>query len=275
MAFFRAISRFFSAIFYFFAGKTDRQSEKLEEDADAAKAKYLDEIRKLESARDEAVRAVAITEGNLTQMQLRLDKMDKENDGIEGNIAQLTAKLKRLVATLKGDGKGTEEIKADQTYKQYMTFLTKFKKQDEEIDAQRDDLRAQVEQYGTKIERDTDKIKGFNDQIKEHKREANELYAELKMATADDALDDAMGAMDGSAAADSAIAKLQETRNRVKARRSVKNRISGKDETDAEAAFLNELNADNVAASLEADLGLFDDDEPPAEEPTKKDALPE
>jgi|GEM_PF-180066 len=274
MGLFRSISEFFKSLGHQAEGTIDEAADRMRSDAGALKSKYDDVIR-------DKIKNIKDYRGALANMVHQKDKMiDKAKDltaevgKLEDLKAGAAAKVRKMVSTMKGDGKTETDIAADDDFLQGKESFAKFSEALTSKQAEIQDLERRAAEIEGKMGGHKEQLAKMLKDIDKLRDEAAESVAEVAAAGEETAARDMLNTATGGSKADDELAKLREIRARSTAEARISHELAG-DNADADELtreFLEKAQEDSIADDFASLVGL--EEGSPAAAPAKPSSIP-
>jgi len=272
MGLFRSISEFFKSLGHQAEGTIDQAADRMRSDAGALKSKYDDVIR-------DKIKGIKDYRGALANMVHQKDKMiDKAKDltdevgKLEDLKAGAAAKVRKMVSTMKGDGKTETDIAADDDFLQGKESYAKFSEALTSKQAEIQDLERRAAEIEGKMGGHKEQLAKMLKDIDKLRDEAAESVAEVAAAGEETAARDMLNTATGGSKANEELAKLREIRARSTAEARISHELAGDnaDPDELTREFLEKAQEDSIADDFASLVGL--EEGSPAATPVAKPA---
>lgn len=274
MGLFRSITEFFKSLSKQAEGSIDQAADRMRTDADALKSKYDDVIR-------EKIKNIKDYRGAMSNMVHQKDKMVEKAKELTQEVGKLeelkagaAAKVRKLVSSLKGEGKTQADIEANPEFAEGKQHYSRFAEQLAQKQAEIEDLEQRASEIEAKMGGHKEQLGKMLKEIDQLREEAAESVAEVAAAGEEMEARNMMSNMGGGSNADEELAKLREIRARSNAEAKIAHELadSGADADSLTKEFLEKAEAESAADDFASLVGLGDTPSPKAE---AKPAAPE
>ena len=275
---FGAIGRWLKALAYLVTGQVDSARRTLDTNPHVMRAKYDEIIREKTARIHQYKQAVAQIIAQEQQKISKIRGLGEEIERLEKLKAGALAKAKQVTEKLKAEGKGAEQIKADEDYKRCLTAYNDFNSTLQEKTARVEELEQDVEGYRKTITDHKVQLEGLRRELDKVKSESSEAVADMITAQQEKEIADALSgiAQDGS---EEELNRLRNLRQEVRAEVQISKELAGTDHKRTEEEFLEYARTTESASEFDALIGLAEsvDTAEPASEKTasEKTGLPE
>lgn len=274
MGLFHSIGQFFKSLGHQASGNIDQATDRLRSDTSAVKASTEGMIRERIEKLKEYRGALATMVQRKDEMLDKARNLTKEVGRLEDLKAGSAAKVRQLVAKLKGEGKAQADIQADPEYKDGAAAFERFTKDLNEKQAEIDGFEDRAEELESTIANHKEQLAEMLKSIDELKKESAELVADVAAANAETEARDLLDVASGASRADEELRGLRELRARSNAEARISNELvdSGSKVEDLTREFLDASKADAMEDEFAALIGLDAEPPAPASKPAASDA---
>lgn len=273
---FGAIGRWLKALAYLVTGQVDSARRTLDTNPHVMRAKYDEIIREKTSRIHQYKQAVAQIIAQEQQKISKIRELGEEIERLEKLKAGALAKAKQVTEKLKAEGKGPEQIKADEDYKRCLAAYNDFNSTLQEKTARVEELEQDVEGYRKTITDHKVQLEGLRRDLDKVKSESSEAVADMITAQQEKEIADALSgiAQDGS---EEELNRLRNLRQEVRAEVQISKELAGTDHKRTEEEFLEYARTTESASEFDALIGLAEsvDTAEPAPASSEKTSLPE
>lgn len=249
---FKAVGKYFRAIWYLMTFQIDKASETLRLNPGVISANYdriIDEKRKRLNQYKDAISAM------IAQEETKKEKLRAVTDEI-GKLEKLrsgaAAKAKRLVEQFAGDAEAVkrdpEYLKCQAAFKDFSSTLAEKQKRATEIDEDLKQLVANVNGHKSQIQslmRDLDKLK----------EEKHDAVADVLSSSEERQIADMMTGLSNDRTSEE-LRELRDLRQKASANARVSRELAGMDTQRAETEFMEYAQADQADDEFDALIGL-------------------
>lgn len=263
---FKAVGKYFRAVWYLMTFRVDKASETLRMNPGVVSANYdriIDEKRQRLNQYKDAVSAM------IAQEESKKEKLRAVTDEI-GKLEKLrsgaAAKAKKLVEQYNGDVEAVkrdpEYVKCQAAFKDFSSTLAEKQHRATEIDEDLKQLVANVSGHKTQIQslmRDLDKLK----------EEKHDAVADILSASEERQIADMMTGLSNDRTSEE-LRELRELRSKSSANARVSRELAGMDTKRAEAEFMEYAQSTEADDEFDALIGLAKKETPaPAQQESK------
>ena len=255
---FGAIARLFRSIGYLFTGKVDAARKDLSRDPHVIQATFDKIVREKAARINQYKDAVARM---ITQEETKLQQVKRLSDEV-AQLEQLkegaAAKAKSVADRMKGDGKSTEQIKADEDYRRCLAAFNDFTSTAAEKRGHIDDLERDLKEI-------TDSVAGHKIQLQQLLRDLEKVKGEASATVADVITareEEEINGMIAGISQDRTSRELQEMRelrSEGKAKARVARELAGTDTARQESEFLDYARKGVATDEFDQLIGLADE----------------
>lgn len=249
---FKAVGKYFRAVWYLVTFRVDKASETLRLNPGVISANYdriIDEKRKRLNHYKDAISAMIAQEETKKE---KLRSVTEEIGKLEKLRAGAAAKAKKLVEQYGGDAeavkKDAEYLKCQAAFKDFSSTLAEKQKRATEIDEDLKQLVANVNGHKTQIQslmRDLDKLK----------EEKHDAVADVLSSSEEKQIADMMTGLSNDRTSEE-LRELRELRQKASANARVSRELAGMDTQRAEAEFMEYAQGDQADDEFDALIGL-------------------
>lgn len=255
---FKAVGKYFRAVWYLVTFQIDKASETLRMNPGVVSANYdriIDEKRKRLNQYKDAVSAMIAQEESKKE---KLRQITEEIGKLEKLRAGAAAKAKSLVDRYAGDPEAVkrdpEYLKCQAAFKDFSSTLAEKQQRASEIDEDLKQLVANVSGHKTQIQslmRDLDKLK----------EEKHDAVADILSASEERQIADMMTGLSNDRTSEE-LRELRELRQKSAANARVSRELAGLDTKKAEADFMEYAQASEADDEFDALIGLAKKESP-------------
>lgn len=249
---FKAVSRYFRALWYLMTFRVDKASDTLRMNPGVVSANYdriIDDKRQRLNQYKDAVSAMIAQEESKKE---KLRQLTDEIGKLEKLRAGAAAKAKKLVEQHGGDSEAVkrdpEYLKCQSAFKDFSSTLAEKQKRATEIDEDLKQLVANVSAHKTQIQslmRDLDKLK----------EEKHDAVADILSASEERQIADMMTGLANDRTSEE-LRELRELRQKSAASARVSRELAGLDSKRAEAEFMEYAQSSEADDEFDALIGL-------------------
>lgn len=273
---FGAIGRWLKALMYLVTGQVDSARRTLDTNPHVIRAKYDEIIREKTSRIHQYKQAVAQIIAQEQQKIAKVRGLSEEIGRLEKLKAGALAKAKQTTEKLKSEGKGADEIKADEDYKRCLAAFNDFSSTLKEKQGRVEELEGDISTYRKTITDHKVQLEGLRRELEKIKSESAEAVADMITANQEKEIADALSgiAQDGS---QEELNRLRNLRQEVRAEVQISKELAGTDHKRREEEFLDYARASESASEFDALIGLAEevDTTAAAGDAAEKASLPE
>ena len=263
---FKAVGKYFRAVWYLMTFRVDKASETLRMNPGVVSANYdriIDEKRqRLNQYKDAVSAMIAQEESKKEKLRAVTDEIGK----LEKLRAGAAAKAKKLVEQYGGDPEAVkrdpEYIKCQAAFKDFSSTLAEKQHRATEIDEDLKQLVANVSGHKTQIQslmRDLDKLK----------EEKHDAVADILSASEERQIADMMTGLSNDRTSEE-LRELRDLRSKSSANARVSRELAGLDTKRAEAEFMEYAQSTEADDEFDALIGLAKKETPaPAQQESK------
>ncbi len=268
---FKAISKYFRAVWYLMTFRVNKASETLRMNPGVISANYdrvIEEKRGRLNQYKDAVSAMIAQEESKKE---KLKNLTEEIENLERLKSGAAAKAKQLVAQYNGD---IAAVKSDPAYakhqaafKDFSSSLAEKQQRATELDEDLKALVANVSGHKTQIQtlmRDLEKLK----------EEKHDAVADVLSASEEKEIADMMTGLSNDRTSEE-LRELREMRQKANANARISRELAGMDTARAEAEYLEYAAATEADDEFDALIGLTDSESGSTETPQRDTHIPE
>lgn len=268
MGLFRSIGEFFKSLGHQAEGTIDQAAERMQTDAGAIKSKYDDVIR-------EKIKGIKDYRGALANMVHQKDKMLEKAKDLTDDVGKLedlkagaAAKVRKMVSTMKGEGKTQTDIEASTEFAEGKEHYARFSEQLASKQAEIEELEQRASEIEAKMGGHKDQLGAMLKDVEKLREEAAETVAEVAAASEEVEARNTLDIATGGSKADEELAKLREIRARSNAEAKIAHELAGDSSADElTKEFLEKAEFDASSDDFASLVGL---DDTPATKPAAK-----
>lgn len=267
---FKAVGKYFRAVWYLMTFRVDKASETLRMNPGVISANYdrvIDEKRSRLNQYKDAVSAMIAQEESkkekLRNITTEIENLEKLRAGAAAKAKQLVAKYNGDITAVKGD---PEYLKHQAAFKDFSSTLAEKQQRATELDEDLKQLVANVSGHKTQIQslmRELDKLK----------EEKHDAVADVLSSTEEKQIADMMTGLSNDRTSEE-LRELRELRSKASANARISRELAGMDTKRAEAEYLEYAQASEADDEFDALIGLSQK-ENAAPEPQRDVQIPE
>lgn len=234
---FAALGKIVRSIGYLFTGKIDNKRRELSKNPHVIQATYdrivSEKKARLQQYKDAVARMITQEETKLAKLRALTEEVNRLEKLKEG----AAAKAKMVVAQLKGQGVGMEQIKANEEYLKCLAAFNDFnstlaEKQDHIAELERD-----VQEIGTNVRNHKVQLQQLLREIDKIKEEASATVADVITAKEEEQIADLLSGISDDRTSKE-LEEMRDVRAQTKAQARVSREMAGTDTAAQEREFL-------------------------------------
>jgi archaellum component FlaC len=268
---FKAIGKYFRAVWYLMTFRIDKASETLRMNPGVISANYdrvIEEKRsRLNQYKDAVSSMIAQEESKkdkLKQLTSEIEKLEKLKAGAAAKAKRLVDKYNGDISAVKGD---PEYAKCQSAFKDFSSTLNEKQQRANELDEDLKGLVANVTGHKTQIQ-------SLLRELEKLKEEKHDAVADVLSATEEKEIADMMTGLSNDRTSEE-LRELREMRSKANANARISRELAGMDNSRAEAEFLEYAQTSEADDEFDALIGLSESDSRNSEQQQQDAQIPE
>ncbi|MEM1354371.1 MAG: hypothetical protein AAGC44_02395 [Planctomycetota bacterium] len=242
---FKAVGRYFRALGYLVTGRIDAARKAVSASPHVVNATYdqviEDKRKRVHQYKDAIARLIVQHESKMSKIKTLTDEVTRHEQLKEG----AAAKARTVVAQMKAQGQGIEQIKASEDYQTCMAAFNDFSTKVDEKTERIAELEGDVKEMDDTISGHKIQLQQMLREIENLKEEQATTVAEIITAKEESELNDMLAGISTDRTSRE-LADMRQLRDEMKAKAKVSKELAGTDTKVQEAEFL-EYASKNVA----------------------------
>lgn len=259
---FKAVGKYFRAVWYLMTFRVDKASETLRMNPGVISANYdrvIEEKRgRLNQYKDAVSAMIAQEESKKEKLKLltkEIESLEKLKAGAAAKAKQLVEKYNGDVAAVKGD---PEYARHQAAFKDFSNTLVEKQKRASELDEDLKTLVANVSGHKTQIQH-------LMRELEKLKEEKHDAVAEVLSASEEKEIADMMTGLSNDRTSEE-LRELRETRQKAQANARISRELAGMDTKRAEAEYMEYAQASEADDEFDALIGLSEKESQPTQQ---------